>query len=67
MYDNIWNQVRANCHTKCQLSADCPAPKMLVFEKSSVVNHKMERLLQGNGVAIPQKIVYLLAHWDLYS
>lgn len=25
----------------------------------------MERLSQGNGVDIPQKIVYLLVHWDL--
>lgn len=36
---------------------------MLMFEKSAIINHKMERLSQGKSIDIPQKIVYLLVHW----
>jgi len=42
-------------------------PLKLMVEKSAIINHKMERLLQDNSIDIPQKIVYLLVHWDIYS
>lgn len=61
----FWNQVWSNWHTKCQLSAEWPTPKVLVTEKSPSVSCKMERLLKGNSTDVPQKIVYLLIHWDL--